>query len=377
MGLASRAIQTFMDRRTGLQATRMPDVPRVAILTPHSLSRGPGGKEVYAGQLAEILGGARFFAPSMAPEGAPTAWAHVGLEQPLRAREPARALREAWRTEPYDLVISNGLSGWPLALAPVPSPIVEVYHFTHAGLAEKALRRRSDRITTGRVEGFFDRLAGSRKHVVCVSESVRREVAALYGHRSIVLPNGVDVNLFRRGHRDEARDELGVPRDSRVALFVGRPEYVKGFDRLLDLAGAMKDVLFLAASERVPGPENLRFEAGVPHDRMPLLYSVADAFVLPSRYEGFNLSLLEALACELPVVTTAAAYPFGEESPPLAAVVDPVTTDGFARALREALDRGPDPRIRDRILRTYSSEAFRDRWVDFAKRTVDGVRGIH
>ncbi|HYM39212.1 MAG TPA: glycosyltransferase family 4 protein [Thermoplasmata archaeon] len=330
--------------------------------------------EVFSGQLAEALGGARIYTPSAVPERTESALAHVGLELPLRAAEPARTLRHTWRTEPYELVISNGLCGWPLALAPVPSPMVEIYHITLAGFARKALQRRSDRFTTERVGGFFDRLAGAGKTVVCVSESVRREVSALYGHRSSVLPNGVDVAQFHRGDRDDAREQLTLPRDARIALYVGRPEYAKGFDRVQELARAMKDVLFVSVSGSAPGPENLRCYTNVPHDRMPLFYTAADVFLLPSRYEGFNLSLLEALACELPVVTSAAAYPFDRAAKPLANVVEPVATDGLAQAAREAMDRGPRMDLRGRIVHEYSMDAFRTRWVDFVRQRVDGAK---
>jgi glycosyltransferase involved in cell wall biosynthesis len=100
---------------------------------------------------------------------------------------------------------------------------------------------------------------------------------------------------------------------------------------------------------------------------MPLFYMASDVFLLPSRYEGFNLSLLEALACELPAVTSAAAYPFDPESQSLATVVDPVTIDGLAHAAREAMDRGPRKDIRDDIVREYSMEAFRQRWVGLVR----------
>ncbi len=344
---------------------------RTAILAPHSPWNYPGGVEIFTQELAKALGDARIFTPTSTSLGAPSALAHLGLEDAARAIAPARAFREANKEQPFDLVISNGICGWPLALTSAESPMVQVYHFTLAGFAEKALRRRSDRFTTGFIGGFFDRLAGAGKTAVAVSDPVRREVENLYGHHASVLPNGVDVDLFRQGHREDARERLGLPINACIGLFVGRAEYAKGFDLLREVAQTMSDVLVVSVSHPVPEATEMRFLAGIPHDQMPLVYSAADFFLLPSRYEGFNLSLLEALACGLPAVTSAAAYPFATGTPPLAAVVDPLNRDGLVQAIRGVLDHGPGKGIRDRVVREYSFEAFQFRWNEFAKTLVE------
>lgn len=50
--------------------------------------------------------------------------------------------------------------------------------------------------------------------------------------------------------------------------------------------------------------ENVHFVGAVPDDELPLFYSAADAYVLPSLHEGFGIPCLEAMACGTPVVTT-------------------------------------------------------------------------
>lgn len=349
----------------------MPNVARVAILTPYLPSSRPGGVEVFTRELAAALGGAQVFAPTRGATSASAALSHLGLEQPVRALEPARAFREAHRGRPFDLVISNGLCGWPLAFAGFEGPAVQVYHFTFAGLAQKALPR-GDRLTTGRITGFFDRLAGTGKTVVAVSESVQREVSRLYGYPSLVLPNGVDVDLFRRKDQGEARDAIGLPRGPPVGLFVGRSERAKGFDLVQAVAQTSKDIHVACVSQPAPAPGNVSFFPDVPHERMPWFYSAADFLLLPSRYEGFNLSLLEALACDLPIVTSAAAYPFGDGPPRLATVVDPLTRDGLVQAIRGVLERGRPAGLRDQIVQEYSLDAFRRRWVELVHGLVAG-----
>lgn len=343
---------------------------RAAILTPQALSRRAGGVEIFTEQLSAALGGAQVFSPPPSHAGASAALAHGGLAQPAEVLAAARAFRKAQAADPYDLVISNGLSGWPLTFAPPASPMIQVYHLTLAGFSRKALRRRNDRFTTGRVGGFFDRLAGTGKTTVAVSEPVRREVEQLYGHAATVLPNGVDVSLFRRGNRAAAREHLGLPAEARIGLFVGRAEYAKGFDLVQEAAQRLKDIILVAVSPPVPGANPVRFLGSVPHERMPLIYTAADFFLLPSRYEGLSLSLLEAWACELPVVTSAAAYPLAEGAPHLATVVDPLTPEGLERAVREAAETGPRRDVRERVIREYSQEAFRGRWGELARQVI-------
>jgi glycosyltransferase involved in cell wall biosynthesis len=106
-----------------------------------------------------------------------------------------------------------------------------------------------------------------------------------------VLPCGVDLNRFHPRPRGEARAALGLDPDLPYLLFPAdpsRPE--KRHDRALALA-------------RAAGAELLAL-GGVEPARVPLWISAADVVVVPSEREGFGLAVLEALACEVPVVAT-------------------------------------------------------------------------
>jgi len=164
--------------------------------------------------------------------------------------------------------------------------------------------------------------------VVCVSRAVRDALAKDYGADAVadarVIGNGVDAAGLARdtehavAARARLRAALGVADDTFAWLFVGRLEPQKGVDVLLAAArrlaaegtpptlwivgeGSTRDALELEARTASPAL-SVRFVGGV-DDPAPW-YWAADAFVLPSRWEGLPLALLEAQAAGLPVVAT-------------------------------------------------------------------------
>jgi len=111
-----------------------------------------------------------------------------------------------------------------------------------------------------------------------------------------VIPCGVDLQAFRPIDRARARQELGLPESGQLVLFPFNPERrVKRYDL------AEGAVQMLRAR---------RLDVGilpvwtVANERMPLYYSAANVMVLCSDTEGSPTSVKEALACDLPVVST-------------------------------------------------------------------------
>ncbi len=133
------------------------------------------------------------------------------------------------------------------------------------------------------------------RRVICKSEELRQ---ALWWRRAqaVVIPNGVDLDLFSPGSQSVARQELGWRLDHPVVLFNGgRDPKNKG----LDLAQSAMQV----AQSRVPNAE-LHILTNVKPGLMPLYYRAADVLLCASRQEGSPNVVKEALACNLPVVST-------------------------------------------------------------------------
>ena len=177
---------------------------------------------------------------------------------------------------------------------------------------------------------------------------------------SKVIINPIDPRGFELMERAEARRKLGLPAHAKIALFAGVMTGRKGEDLVLRAAEALPDVLFVFVGYGPKAGEvqaearllrNARFFGPQPRSKMPLFYNAADAFVLPSRKEGFALSYMESLLCGTPFVAS-------EGLPPELRVYGHVVASrDLAPALAEALERNWD---RERIRR----EGLRFAWSE-------------
>lgn len=120
--------------------------------------------------------------------------------------------------------------------------------------------------------------------------------------RIAVVPNYVDTDLFR---------PMDIPRERNTLVFVGRIAPEKNLEALLTAIQSLDVRLILIGEGKLRSALHDKFgsldgrvtwEGNVPNSRLPEYINRAGLFVLPSRYEGHPKSLLEAMACGVPVI---------------------------------------------------------------------------
>ena len=207
-------------------------------------------------------------------------------------------------------------------------------------------------------------LARRALHVVTVSEFSRGELSDLLGLAPdglSVIPGGVDPAFTPRADAEPARRALGLTRP--YVLCVASQTARKNLKALVpaarQLAARQVEVVVAGGHRpqfaREPGLDALRHVGAVPDALLPGLYAGAEAFALPSLYEGFGLPVLEAMACGTPVVAAdATALP---ETCGGAALLAPPEGEAFAAALADLLGDA-DARERLRAAGLQRAAAF-------------------
>jgi glycosyltransferase involved in cell wall biosynthesis len=158
--------------------------------------------------------------------------------------------------------------------------------------------------------------------LVAVSDLIREEVRQNYNRSGgvHVIPPGVDSDQFRPAwiaeHRDPLREEMGIGHDEMVVLFVGSEFRRKGLDLLIPAIGPGMRLVVVGQGERLEHYRKMAAANGI-GDRIHFtglvqsdvrrFYAIADVVALPSLSDAFGMSILEGMACGIPVVTTPCA----------------------------------------------------------------------
>ena len=247
---------------------------------------------------------------------------------------------------------------YALPLRP-PCPCVVTVHDLSFARQPRLMGRR-DRLVFRFV---VPRAVRRAARVLTVSERTKRDLVELYAvpsARIVVTPNGVDP-VFRPG--DGTRDyvlSVGAIQERKNQLAALEAASLAGY--ALRVAGPAKDPALAAELSR----RGARLEGYVDGERLADLYRGAACLVQSSRYEGFGLPVLEAMASGTPVV--AVPEPALQEVAGDAAVFVP--EERLAEGIRRAIVE------RDRLVAAGLDRARAFSWRATAERTLAVYREI-
>jgi glycosyltransferase involved in cell wall biosynthesis len=197
-----------------------------------------------------------------------------------------------------------------------------------------------------------------------------------------IAPNGLHVGEFKTlPPADEFRAKYGIPHDAPLVLFLARVHKIKGPDFLMAAFAELKrtlsdSVLVIAGPDDGFLPEVKRQAAALGIESAVRFidyldgaakleaYQAADVYVLPSAYEILGITLLEALACRTPVITTDRC---GLKEVVAENNLGEVVKFGDASAMKSALlqmlnERGKTDRGREYVLSNFGWDKIAARW---------------
>lgn len=213
-------------------------------------------------------------------------------------------------------------------------PLIQMFH-TLALMKNRVARTQGEAEPDVRVDAER-KLLREADRIVAATQAELAQIQWLYQigtDRVVVIPPGVDTAHFYPIAIDEAREFISMQDKTRMILFVGRIEALKGIDTLIKAMARLQNQGFLEAhpvcvaiiggeadvseeelSAEMARLQAMRQEAGLgdivkflgkrDQDTLQYYYSAAAMVVVPSHYESFGLVALEAMACGTPVVAS-------------------------------------------------------------------------
>jgi glycosyltransferase involved in cell wall biosynthesis len=279
----------------------------------------------------------------------------------------------------------------------VPLLMVRPYVVTIHDMANLFFEEEASRVRMQLRRYRFRRGLARADRVIAVSEATKRDVENVMGippARIRRVYNAPDPGFFERASKGNGVEQDKILERYQInypyILYAGAIRRHKNIPRLVEAFAVVRDqlaghslyhdlrlVIIGDNISRYPSvrqaviksrvEQAVRFLGFVPFDTLRCFYESAAAFVFPSRYEGFGLPPLEAMACGAPVVASNVSS-LPEVVGEAAVQINPENVFDIARGIREVL---LDEELRARLIRRGREQAARFSWNWTARQVLE------
>ncbi len=367
-----------------------PRAPRVCLVGP--LPPPSGGMANQCEQLLRLMGTEPGLTITLVRSNAPYCPDWVGRVPVLRAG--ARLVPFLWRLwvecGRADVVHVFANSGWSWHL--VAAPALAIGHWRGAGLIVNYRGGLADSFLTSAPRQVLRALA--RADLLVTPSEFLRRVFARHGLDAQIVPNIVDLSRFSFRPTRHVGDAPHLIVTRNLEAIYDIPTALRAFRRVreafpgahLTVAGSGPELAALQRQVEDWGLEGcVSFPGRIDNARIPALYASADCMLNPSTVDNMPISILEAMACGVPLVSTdAGGIPDLVESGRTGWLV-PVGDDGNMADRVAGLLRNPEQRrtmceAARMHVDAYAWPRVRDQWLaayrQVAQRPAGTMRGL-
>jgi len=251
------------------------------------------------------------------------------------------------------------------------------------------------RLSTAKLKTLYSFAAKKSDRIIAVSDSTKKDVKEFLGFpedKITTIYNGIDKRFFEEEgfSKDDVKKAYGIL--GKYILFLGTLEPRKNLSRVLDAFAIFKknypsnfDYQLVVAGKKgwlteeyfqqtkdLGIADDVVFTGYVGGDELKPLYTNAEFFVMPSLWEGFGQTVVEAMACGAPcLVSKISSIP--EITGEAAYFVDPHDTEGIAKGM---MDLASNKELREKLSAAGREQAKKFSWKKCAEETLEVYKNV-